>query len=416
MRLNDIRSLAMGALTLAIATALSKPASAQWTQWGGPRRDFTADGSALKDKWPDGGPPQLWKRELGDSYGTILVDGETLFVGYRVGPDEFFAALDAHTGKTKWEHKNNAPTTPTMDEYGGGPHSTPLVVGDKLYAVGTNMIFWCLDKNSGKVVWQHDLVKEFEATVPGRGYSSSPLLYKDTIILPVDPKGGHSLVAFHRESGSMVWKHGEFGTTESSPFLIKFGGEDQLVYFTGDALAGFNPDSGEPLWSVEHKTQYGANLMTPHFDGKDKIFCSAAYDSGARVVQLSKTEGKTTAKELWFSRKMRLHHGNALGIEGVVYGSSGDFGPAFFMAIDIDDGKVLWRERGFKKATFLHAGGKFLILDEDGQLALATASPDKLTVISQAKVAETYAWAAPTLVGTRLYVRDRKHIMAFELG
>jgi hypothetical protein len=121
-------------------------------------------------------------------------------------------------------------------------------------------------------------------------------------------------------------------------------------------------------------------------------------------------------EELWYSRKMRLHHGNAVRIGDYIYGSSGDFGPAFFMAMNIKTGKVAWRERGFKKATCVYADGKLIILDEDGELTLATATPGGLTVHAKCKVAERYAWAAPTLVGKTLYIRDRQHIMALDLG
>jgi len=99
-----------------------------------------------------------------------------------------------------------------------------------------------------------------------------------------------------------------------------------------------------------------------------------------------------------------------------VFGSSGAFGPAFYMGVKLATGDIAWRERGFSKSTTLLAGGKLIILDEDGNLALATATPEKLTVLSKCKLAEKYAWAAPTLVGTKLYLRDRKVIMALELG
>ena len=59
---------------------------------------------------------------------------------------------------------------------------------------------------------------------------------------------------------------------------------------------------------------------------------------------------------------------------------------------------------------------KLIILDENGVLAIATATPEKLTIHSQAQLLEHTAWTAPTLIGTRLYIRDRKHIMALDLG
>jgi hypothetical protein len=99
-----------------------------------------------------------------------------------------------------------------------------------------------------------------------------------------------------------------------------------------------------------------------------------------------------------------------------LYGSSGDFGPAFFMGVHVRTGKIKWRERGISKATCVYGDGKCILLDEDGHLVLARISPEKFTVVSKCEVAERTAWAAPTLVGKTLYLRDRKKITALDLG
>ena len=76
----------------------------------------------------------------------------------------------------------------------------------------------------------------------------------------------------------------------------------------------------------------------------------------------------------------------------------------------------LWRERGFSKANCLGAGEYLIILDEDGQLALAKPTPEKLNVVSKTNILEKVTWTVPTLVGTTLYVRDKKNIVALDLG
>ena len=73
-------------------------------------------------------------------------------------------------------------------------------------------------------------------------------------------------------------------------------------------------------------------------------------------------------------------------------------------------------ERGYVKAMVLHADGKLIILDEDGRLAIATATPEGVTIHARCRITARPSWTAPTLVGTTLYVRDREHIMAFDLG
>ena len=85
-------------------------------------------------------------------------------------------------------------------------------------------------------------------------------------------------------------------------------------------------------------------------------------------------------------------------------------------AVELRTGKIAWRERGFAKAQLLWADGKVILLDEDGTLALCRVSPQKFEVLSKATVLEEVAWTPPTLVGTRLYLRDRKTILALDLS
>jgi len=445
-----LRQIASNPMGLLLASALffwatADSALGQWTQWGGPHRDFMVKSEGLADKWPEDGPRKLWHRELGDGYATIVVDDGTLYTMYRTEEDEFTVALDANTGKTVWEHRNPSPATELMNQFGPGPHSTPLVAGNRLYTIGTNAVMHCFDKKSGEVLWKHDLPKEFGAPVPGRGYGCSPIAYKDTIIVPVDrerarPEGegeaaegneegaaekaeekkaepveGQTLMAFDQATGKVVWKKHDYPASYASPILIDFKGEEQLVQLLQNDIIGVSPADGELLWHLA-LTPQGANLATPLWTGGDLLFCSSAYDSGSRVVKLSQKDDKTVAEQLWYSRKMRVHHGNAVQFGDVVYGSSGDFGPAFFMGVDLRTGDPVWRERGFKKATCVKSDDKLIILDEDGQLALASVNAEGMKVHSTCTVGERYAWAAPTLVGKTLYVRDRKHIMALDLG
>jgi outer membrane protein assembly factor BamB len=180
-------------------------------------------------------------------------------------------------------------------------------------------------------------------------------------------------------------------------------------------LVAMNPTTGRQLWSAEHRNNASVNASTPVWNGKDILFCSNAYDGGARAFRLMRKDGKTAPKELWYNTKMKLHHGNALRIGDNIYASSGS-GAAFYMGLKLATGEMLFRERGFSKATALYADGKLILLDEDGQLALATLADNTLKVLSKCTLAEPYAWAAPTLAGTTLYLRDRKHLWALNLG
>ena len=391
-------------------------AQSDWLQWGGPSRNFTTNSKGLASEWPSSGPKRLWSRPLGAGHSAVLVSGNTLYTMYNQGEQEVAIALAADTGKTIWEYKYDAPSPAGMDyEYGVGPHSTPLLVGDQLFTVGATGKIFALDKKTGKVAWTHDLWTQYGGTKMGRGYSCSPIAYKNTVILTLGGQG-QTLIAFNQKDGTVAWKNQTLDMSPASPIIINVDGQDQLIAFLGKVVAGIDPNNGNLLWSHPHVTEWGLNISNPVWGADNLLFISSAYSGGSRVLKLTQKDGKTTAEELWFHRRMRLHHGTAIRIGDYVYGSSGDFGPAFLAAVNVKTGEIAYQDRSFPKSNLLLAEGKLIILDEDGNLALATASPTGLKVISKVSVMKNLAWTVPTLVGTKLYLRDRHTIMALDLS
>lgn len=391
-------------------------AQSDWSQWGGPSRNFTTNSKGLASAWPSTGPKRLWSRPLGGGHSAILASGNALYTMYNQGEQEVVIALAADTGKTLWEYKYDAPSPSGMDyEYGVGPHSTPLLVGDLLYTVGATGKLYALDKKTGKAAWTHDLWTQYGGTKMGRGYSCSPIAYKNTVILTLGGQG-QTLIAFNQKDGTVAWKNQTLDMSPASPIIVNVDGQDQLIAFLGKVVAGIDPHNGNLLWSHPHVTEWGLNISNPVWGSDNLLFISSAYSGGSRVLKLTQKDGKTTAEELWFHRRMRLHHGTAIRIGDHVYGSSGDFGPAFLAAVNVKTGEIAYQDRSFPKSNLLLAEGKLIILDEDGNLALATATPTELKVISKVSVMRNLAWTVPTLVGTKLYLRDRHTIMALDLS
>ena len=128
---------------------------------------------------------------------------------------------------------------------------------------------------------------------------------------------------------------------------------------------------------------------------------------------LSAVEGDVSIN---FGKERPVQHATMVTDGKTVFGSSGDFGPAFMMGVGLEDQRVHWRDRGFAKANLLRADGKLIILDEDGNLALATADEKGLNVLSKCKPLEEKAWTVPTLVGANLYLRDNKRLIAMDIS
>jgi outer membrane protein assembly factor BamB len=359
------------------------------------------------------------------------VDNGRLYTMYRVGNGrarqgpweaaESVIALDATTGKTIWEHKYASKIEDF--NYGPGPHSTPLIVGDRLFTIGTNKQLFAFDKTTGKVIWSHDLVAEFNSPtllirpVVKAGYGCSPIAWRDTIICSVGGPG-QSVMAFRQNDGGVVWKSGDFLTSEAAPVLISLAGQEQLVVFGGGTINGLNPANGAILWSHPHDPGNDLNINTPIFSDTDNILLlSSAYKAGSRAIRLKQNGDVTDTEELWFSNRVRFMFLSMVRLGDYVYGTSGDLGPSFLTAIDIRTGEMAWQHRGISRASILYADGKAILLEEDGDLTLAKLAPEGVTVLSQqTKLFDTMSWTAPTLVGTTLYARDREKIVALDLG
>ena len=406
-------SLCLTLFLMVNASAMAQ--SPGWPQFGGPQRNFMVEAKGLAATWPATGPKRLWSRELGEGHSAILADAGRLYTMYSKGDQEFVVALDADSGKALWEKPNAATTAGLALENGNGPHATPALSGDLLFTVGVIGKLQALEKQSGRILWAHDLWKEYGGKLMDRGYSCSPLVWKNTVIVTVGG-AGQALMAFDQKTGAVVWKKQDFDISPSSPVIINVDGQDQLVIALADHIVGMNPNNGELLWSHPHQCNWGLNISVPVWGAGNILFVSSAYSGGSRALQLNQSDGKTTVKELWANRRMRVHHGTMIRVGDLVFGSSGDFGPAPMTAVDVRTGAIVWQDRSFPKANFVYADGKLILLDEDGVLALVALSPQGMKVISRTNLLTNLAWTAPTLVGTKLYVRDRKMIVALELS
>jgi outer membrane protein assembly factor BamB len=404
---------AAGAVALGAGATGSGEAS--WLQWGGPDRSFRAESKGLSATWPAEGPRKLWSRELGDGYSAILVDGSRLYTMHRVEGREAVICLDAADGKMVWEQRYEAPLAKGhVTEFGEGPRATPLISGGAIYAIGVSGKMHALDKASGKVLWAHDLWGEFGGNALEHGYASSPVEYADTVIALVGGPG-QSLVAFDKKDGRVAWKSLDFRNSYSSPRILKVNGKDQLVTFMATEVIGVDPASGALLWSHPHENQWKHNINMPILIDGNRLFLSAP-EAGAKGLKLVADGDKTRVEEVWSTRKIQFYHVTTVSEGDWAYGSTGQMAPAFMAAINMRTGEIGWRERGMAKANVVWADGKLLILDEDGKLYLATATPEALTVHAKASLFDEVAWTVPTVVGQRMFVRSKKSIMALDLG
>ena len=417
-----------GVVVLALVTiALAQPiaawyqtpggssASNDWLLWGGPRRDFITAFTGLASTWPTDGPRRLWSRPLGDGYSPIAVEGTTLYTAYHRGSQDVISAIDTSTGKNIWEYEYESRFQAwDPKSIGPGPYAMPQIVGDRLITASGAGKIHSIDKKSGRPVWSRDLYSEFGGTRLEWGYSCHALPYNDGLILLAGGRGSGAL-ALRKSDGGVIWKNLDFRNAHSSPLLIEVDGQPQVVALLSNEVIGINPENGQMLWQHRHETQYGLAISTPVWAPGNLLFVSSAYSGGSRALHLSQSAGKTAVKELWQSPRLQAHFGTVIRLGDYLYFSSGD-NVALMTCVNLRSGEILWQERGFVKAQLVAADGKLILLDEDGTLGLVEVSPKGMRVLAKASVLQNTAWTPPTLVGTKLYLRDRKNLMALDLS
>jgi outer membrane protein assembly factor BamB len=412
-------SLVLSAPAVATAAEAARQAPARglpWTQWGGPHRNFTTDATGIKDTWGAAGPRVMWKRPLGEGYSAPVVENGVLYTMYGKPREEVVMAAGAEDGKTLWEHATPMAFQSDAPEMGNGPYSSPLIAGDRLFTTGVAGRLQCLDKKTGKLLWTQQLWTDHQGSRLMYGYSSSPIAFRGTVIVPVGGPG-KSVMAFQQADGKVAWARHDFGNVYSSPVLINVGGLEQLALLMDGAIIAVNPHNGDLQWQVPFKADYSIAVATPLWGADHLLFVSSEYNGGAKVIELQRNGLQTRATELWHSNRLRLHHGNAMRIGDAIYFSSGGKGSqAILSAVNARTGQIYWQERSIEKATFVWADQKLITLDQDGNLMIAHPSPQGFRIAAKAPLLTHLAWTPPVLVGTRIFLRDRRQMVAVDLS
>lgn len=415
MSSKQTQARAAGLSMIAAISLFAAPAAAQWHQFGGPNQSFAVPDAKIAPSWPTEGPRELWRTKIGEGHSGIVVDGNRVYTMDRAGDKvERVLCIDAKTGKIVWKHEYEShPREGHGDEYGRGPRATPLLAFGKLYAIGVAHVVHALDPQNGKVIWTRDLAKEFDAPATFGGHACSPFAYKDAIITFGGGKGAGA-VALDPKDGKLRWKNLDFHNAYSTPTVMNIHGQDQLIAFMDTEIVGADPNTGEFLWSYPCVNRWKENIALPMMAGPDTIVFSSVF-AGTRAIRIEKQGEKFVPQDVWFTKKVQYYLGSIIQKGGHLYGCSGSTGPFFMASVNEKTGDINWRKRGFDRATVLQAGEHILVLEETGDLALTTATPKDLVVHSRAKILEQPTWTAPTLVGTTLFARDQKQIVALNL-
>ena len=383
-------------------------ARGEWPAFRGPDRDSVVRGLRINPDWSASPPVELWRRPIGPGWSSVAVSGDLIYTQEQRGEEEIVACYRLSTGEPVWRHSD--PVRFWESNGGAGPRGTPTAHNGRVYAFGATGVLNALDARTGARIWSRNVGTDAGVAIPDWGFASSPLVIDEIVIVAASGR----LVAYDAHTGHLRWLGPPGGSGYSSPHLATIDGVPQVLLLRGSRTISVSPADGALLW--EHVWQPGVGIVQPSVIGDDVLITvgDAMGGVGMRRIALSRSEGGWHSEERWTTRGLKpyfndfvVHNGHAFGFDGSI-----------LSAIDLEDGARKWKggRYGNGQMVLLAEQNLLLVLSEDGELALVSATPDKFTEVARAPALNAKTWNHPVLVGDVLLVRNGEEIAAFRLA
>ncbi len=385
-------------------TAPSAPTTTiSWPGFRGSHRDGVIAGVRIGTDWRASPPIALWRRPIGPGWSSFAVASDILYTQEQRGDEEIISAYRVSTGEPVWMHKDAARFYETNG--GAGPRATPTIDGGRVFSLGATGILNALDAKSGRAVWSRDAAAATGAPLPNWGFSASPIVADGLVIVAL----GGMLAAFDLATGAPRW-HAGSGDGYSSPHPATIDGVSQVVLVGGTGTAGVATADGKQLWS--HTWPAGATpvVQPAVMPEGDLVYGNT---SGLHRVAFTRSSDGWNVTERWTSNGLKPYFNDFVVHKGYAYGFDG----AILAAVNLQDGMRAWKggRYGQGQLVLLPDQDILLVLSEEGELVLVSATPERFMEIARAPGITGKTWNHPVVIGDLLLVRNGEEMAAFRL-
>jgi len=417
------------AIAAGLIGAFGQCGAADWTRFRGPNGSGVAVDSQPPIAWSETQNLQ-WKTALpGPGTSSPIVVGSRIFVtcfsGYGDGSGGDPANLKRELvcvnhadGKILWSA--TTPAAQPEDNFSGFltehgyASQTPVSDGEHVYVFYGKSGAAAFDF-TGKKLWQTSL--GMNSNEKRWGSASSPILYKDFVIINASEEG-HALVALDKRTGQEAWRatgnalEYSFGT----PILMESGGRTDLVFAVPGELWGLNPDTGKLRWFAQ--TGLSGNLAPSVIAGDDMIFAFGGFPQLGAVAVRAGGKGDVTSTHIAWTSRDSSYIPTPVYVQGRLHFVN-DAG--FAVCLDAKTGKLLYKERlpgaasagrgkPFYASVVLSHDAIYAVSRRNGTFVIAPEPTFRLLAQDRLAGDETDFNATPALAGPQIFLRSNRFL------
>lgn len=374
----------------------------------GANGDSIIRGARLEPNWEAHPPRLMWKRKVGAGWSGFSIADEIAITMEQRGEEEVIVAYELATGTELWTHADTAYFANPVA--GPGPRATPTLSPTRVFCYGASGLLKALDPRSGRLLWQHDVVREHAVDIPEHGKTSSPLLVGDLVVISAGGPNGHSLVAFDQETGELEWHGGSDQSGYSSPTLATLAGRRQILIFNQATVAAHAPEDGRVLWQHPWPKDF-PNASSPVVVDDERVLFSTGYGIGSKMLRVTSTGDDFEVTLLWESPRLKAKFTNLVIHQGSIYGLD----DGVLICLDPETGERRWKRGRYGHGNILLVGNLLLVQTEKGEMVMISPNPEEHEELGRFTALRGKAWNPFAIAGHVLLVRNDREAAAWEL-